>query len=130
MAEIAASWLKWPELYGILGVKQHACSAAEFRVSRRMSHRETRLGSPLEFSCPRNQDLTPPLTKPDPWEAKAVRLATAATVAAMPFLRRDDWIGWIALLTLGAVFVGTWGLLIRRAVHHAIRRWRDWSASD
>lgn len=69
--------------------------------------------------------MTPPFTKPLPWEVKAILLAMLAVAAVMPFGRRDDWMGWSALFIVAAAAVVIWGLLIRGAACRAIQWWRD-----
>ena len=73
--------------------------------------------------------MTPPLTAPVPWEAKAISLGLLAFVVAIPYLRRGDWIGWIALSTTAAVAIGIWALLIRGMALNTIRWWRNRSAA-
>jgi hypothetical protein len=47
---------------------------------------------------------------------------------ALPFGRRDDWIGWIAFSVVAGITIGIWALLIRGMALNKIRWWRDRSA--
>ena len=73
--------------------------------------------------------MTPPLTPPTRPLAIIV-IGTIAVAIAMPFAQRDDWIGWIALATIGAAAVGLWALLICGFTRAIIQWWRDLSDSD
>jgi hypothetical protein len=42
----------------------------------------------------------------------------------MPLMRRDDWMGWAAFLTVAAVALGMSGLLIQGLARAALRWWR------
>lgn len=74
--------------------------------------------------------MTSPFAPPPPWEAKAIVSGMLAFVVAVPYARRDDWIGRIARFTIFAVALGLWALLIRGMVLNTIRWWRSRSASN
>jgi hypothetical protein len=73
--------------------------------------------------------MTPPLTPPTRPLA-IVSIGVIAVAIAMPCAERDDWIGWIALATIGAVAVALWGLLICGFTRAIIDWWRNRSQSD
>lgn len=51
----------------------------------------------------------------------AVLLSMVAVMIVVPFGRRDDWLGWLAMTTLIGANVVLWGLL----VWGVVRSWRD-----
>jgi hypothetical protein len=44
---------------------------------------------------------------------------------AMPFGRRDDWLGWVAFVLVWVVALGLWTLLIGGALRTFIEWYRD-----
>jgi len=64
------------------------------------------------------------MTLPLTWEVKAVLAGMLALVITIPFVRREDWVGWLALSALFACMVGMWALLIRGMVFHTLQWWR------
>jgi ABC-type uncharacterized transport system permease subunit len=41
-----------------------------------------------------------------------ILLGIVAVAVAMPFGRREDWLGWTVFLTMAAVAAGLWGLVL------------------
>ena len=66
--------------------------------------------------------MTAPFAPPPPWEVKAIVLGSLAVAVAMPFARRNDWVGWIAFTTLAAAAVGIVLLFIRGVWHNFVRQ--------
>ena len=60
--------------------------------------------------------MTAPFAPPPPREVYWVVGGMVVFAAAMPFARREDWLGWTALLIVGGLAAGLWGLMIVRAV--------------
>lgn len=56
--------------------------------------------------------MTAPFAPPPGWPMFALLAASAAVAIAIPFGRRDDWTGWLALLTISAAAIVIWGMLI------------------
>jgi hypothetical protein len=56
--------------------------------------------------------VTAPIAPPPSRQFVLLVLGLIAFAIAMPFVRRDDWIGWVALLIMAAVAIGSWILLI------------------
>ena len=69
--------------------------------------------------------MTAPFAPPMSWEGKAILWGFLVVALAIPFGRREDWIGWAALSALLAVVVGMWALLIRGMAFHTLRWWRQ-----
>ena len=66
--------------------------------------------------------MTAPFAPPLPWEVKAIVLGSLAVAVAMPFARRNDWVGWIAFTTLAAAAVGIVLLFIRAVWRNFVRQ--------
>jgi hypothetical protein len=67
--------------------------------------------------------MTAPFAPPPPRPGVMILFGMAAVAAAIPFARRNDWVGWIAFLSVAAVAAGIWGLLAWGVVR-AILQWR------
>ena len=65
-----------------------------------------------------------------PWQVRAVLIAMVAVAVAMPFGRREDWIGWLAFLVIAASAIGLWALLIWGFTQEIIEWWRRRSDPD
>jgi hypothetical protein len=63
-------------------------------------------------------------THPHPIQWLVV-IGIIAVAIAIPFRRRDDWLGWIGLLTIAAVAIGLWGALIWSFIQSVIEWWRN-----
>ena len=68
--------------------------------------------------------MTAPITPSLTWEVKAVLAGMLAFLIAIPFVRREDWVGRLALLALFGCMVDMWILLIRGIALHTLRWWR------
>jgi hypothetical protein len=64
------------------------------------------------------------MTQPVTWEVKSLLVGVLVLVIAIPFGRREDWIGWLALFAVLACAMGMWALLIRGIVFHTPQWWR------
>lgn len=56
--------------------------------------------------------MTAPFAPPPSRPVLFVLFAMGVMAIAMPFGRREDWLGWVAFLAIAACAVGIWGLLI------------------
>ena len=56
--------------------------------------------------------MTAPFAPPPSRAILAVVATMLAVAIAAPFARRDDWMGWIAFVTLVAANAVLWGLLV------------------
>jgi len=74
--------------------------------------------------------MTAPFAPPPSRAFVLVTFGLAAVAIAMPFVRRNDWIGWIAFLTFVVVAIGLWMILIWGFARAAIEWWRNRSESD
>jgi hypothetical protein len=73
--------------------------------------------------------MTPPQTRPLTPALLFVIVGSLAMAVAMPYVRREDWIGWIAFGTIVVFAIGLWVLLIRGFVRELRARWRENDAS-
>jgi hypothetical protein len=64
-------------------------------------------------------DVTAPFAPPPSRTIIAFLVALFAAMAAVPFARREDWLGWVAFATLVAANLVMWGLFLRGV-------WRNW----
>lgn len=86
---------------------------------------------PLAWIEPDAHTMPPLFVSPHfPWQMKAILIATVAVAIAMPFGRREDWIGWLAFLVMAASAVGLWAILIWGFTQRIIDWWRGRSDSD
>jgi len=74
--------------------------------------------------------MTPPRTRPITPGLLFVMIGMLATAIAMPFVRREDWIGWIAFGIVAVFAIGLWALLIRGFIRELRARWRDHDSTD
>ena len=74
--------------------------------------------------------MTPPLTRPITPGLIFVMLILPLMALAMPFARREDWIGWVAFLTICLGAVGLWVLLIFGWISNLRARDRSDSPTD
>jgi hypothetical protein len=74
--------------------------------------------------------MTAPLTRPPSRLTVIILIGLVAVTAAMPFARREDWLGWMALVTIGAVALGLWMLLLWGFARAILQRWRSQSGSE
>jgi len=58
--------------------------------------------------------MTQPLTNHPSWLPIAALIGVGVVVVAIPFGKRQDWTGTLALIALGAVALGVWGLMLAR----------------
>ena len=56
--------------------------------------------------------MTAPFAPPPPRSLAIILLCMVVVGLVTPLMRRDDWMGWAAFLTVAAVALGMWGLLI------------------
>ncbi len=68
--------------------------------------------------------MTAPFAPPPSRSVVIIVVGLVAVAVAIPFGRRDDWAGWVAFLTVAAVAVGCWGLLMRGAMRAILQWWR------
>lgn len=69
--------------------------------------------------------MTAPFAPPPSRPMLAVLAATLLLVVAMPFGRREDWLGWAAFAAFIAANVLLWGVLTVRAAGAALDWRRD-----
>lgn len=63
--------------------------------------------------------FAPPPTRPIVLVGAAI-----ACVIAIPFARRNDWLGWAAFLVIAAAAVALWGMLLRACWRSTVEWWR------
>ncbi len=54
-----------------------------------------------------------------------ILLGMVAVAVAIPLGRREDSLGWIAFLTMAAVAVGLWALVLWGFARAILQRWRS-----
>lgn len=59
-----------------------------------------------------------------PWQVRAILIAMVAVAVAMPFGRREDWIGLLAFLIVWTSAIGLWALVIGRFLQKILEWWR------
>lgn len=74
--------------------------------------------------------MTAPFAPPPPWPVVAVLIGMVVVALAMPFMMRDDWLGWVAFPLTAAVAVGLWGLLGWGLTRATLRWWRRRPGSE
>jgi hypothetical protein len=62
---------------------------------------------------------------PEPRFLLFIVIAFVATTAAIPLARRNDWIGWIALLWIAALAIALWAMLVIGIARAVIAWFRD-----
>lgn len=70
--------------------------------------------------------MTAPFAPPPPRPVIVVLILLGLFVIALPFGRREDWLGWVAFLVIAAVAVTLWGILlwgvVRKIIEHRQNR--------
>lgn len=56
--------------------------------------------------------MTAPLAPPPSRLGLSVIMALTCVAAAIPFGRREDWLGWLAFLVVAAAAAWVWGVLL------------------
>ena len=69
--------------------------------------------------------MTSPFAPPPTRRMIAVLVAMLLLFVAMPFGRRDDWLGWAAFAAFIAANALLWGVLILRAGEALLDWWRN-----
>lgn len=69
--------------------------------------------------------MTAPFATPPSRSMVAFALGGVLVAAVMPFVRREDVLGWIALAVLTSAAIGIWALLLWGAGRGLLRWWRN-----